>query len=168
MNLLKNKHIILAMFIAPVLAIIAYFATDSVVSEKPHKAQTGEQYKLAARSNCRYQSGLCTLHNGDVKIDIRINRLPSRSGKQSVELLLQSNTPLQQALVSLGQGDNTQPVAMDSEPGMLTWRTELETREPVDAELRLVVMLSDTTFYASVPTVFIDYETSFPRDNFTR
>ena len=167
MNLLKNKHMILAMFVAPVLAIMAYFATDSLVSEKPHRAETGEQYKLAARSNCRYQSGLCTLHNGDVEIDIRINRLSASSGDHFVELLLQSNTPLQQALVSLGPND-AQPVALTSDADMLSWRADLETMLAADSELRLAVMISGTAFYASVATVFIDYDTSFSRDNFTR
>jgi hypothetical protein len=167
MNLLKNKHIVLAMFVAPVLAIMAYFATDSLVSEEPHKAETGEQYKLAARSNCRYQSGLCTLHNGDVEIDIRLNRLSTSTGEPFVELLLQSNTPLQQALVSLGSND-ARPVALSGEPDMLSWRSDLEATLSADAELRLAVMISGTAFYASVPTVFIDYDTSFSRDNFTR
>jgi len=167
MNLLKNKHMILAMFIAPVLAIMAYFATDSLVSEKPHRAETGEQYKLAARSNCRYESGLCTLHNGDVEIDIRINRLSASTGEPFVELLLQSNTPLQQALVSLGPND-AQPVALTSDADMLSWRADLDTMLAADSELRLAVMISGTAFYASVATVFIDYDTSFSRENFTR
>lgn len=173
MNVLKNKHVILAMFVAPVLAIMAYFATDSIVSEKPHKAETGEQYKLAARSNCRYQSGLCTLHNGDVEIDVRINRLSAASGEAFVELLLQSNTPLQQALVSFGSNDagashDTRPVALAGSADMLGWRTELEAALSAQTELRLAVMISGTAFYASVPTVFADYDTSFSRDNFSR
>ena len=164
MNLLKNKHIVLAMLIAPVLAIIAYFATDSIVSEKPHQAKSGEQYKLAARSNCRYQSGRCSLHNGDVEIDIIIERLDD----PYVEVTLLSNTPLQQALASLviDQAD-APPVSLVSAPDMMTWHARFESYEPEKAEMRLVVMLSGTTFYASIPTVFVDYETIFPRDNFT-
>jgi len=167
MNVLKNKHVILAMFVAPMLAIMAYFATDSVVSEKPQKAEAGEEYKLAARSNCRYESGLCTLHNGDVEIDIRINRLSTSTGEPFVELLLQSNTPLQQALVSLGSHD-AQPVALSGETDRLSWRTDLETTLAAGSELRLAVMISGTAFYAAVPTVFVDYDTSFSRDNFSR
>ena len=66
---------ILAMFVAPVLAIIAYFATDRIVSEKPHQAQQGNTYKLAAKSNCRYKSGQCTLHNGDVQVNVRVEQV---------------------------------------------------------------------------------------------
>ncbi|NOQ87942.1 MAG: hypothetical protein GQ550_03380, partial [Gammaproteobacteria bacterium] len=55
MQILKNKHLILAMFVAPVLAIIAYSSVDTIVSEQPQAAMQGSSYKLAAKSNCRYQ-----------------------------------------------------------------------------------------------------------------
>lgn len=61
----KNKHFILALLIAPILSIIAYFGTDMALSEKPHAAKEGETYKLASKSNCRYTSGLCDMENGD-------------------------------------------------------------------------------------------------------
>ncbi len=38
----KNKHFILALLIAPILSLIAYFGTDMALSEKPpHAAQEG-------------------------------------------------------------------------------------------------------------------------------
>lgn len=46
----KNKHFILALLIAPILSIIAYFGTDMALSEKPHAAKEGETYKLASSS----------------------------------------------------------------------------------------------------------------------
>ena len=156
---------ILAMFVAPVLALIAYFATDSIVSEKPHAARQGSSYQLAAKSNCRYQSGQCTLHNGDVEVNIRIERATG----SLIELILQANMPLQNALVSFDVGDDeTEPTVMQravSEEN--TWRAKLEIVEPEKSTLRLVLELSDTLFFAETPAVFIDYETSFPRDNFS-
>lgn len=38
----KNKHFILALLIAPILSIIAYFGTDMALSEKPHAAKEGK------------------------------------------------------------------------------------------------------------------------------
>lgn len=44
----KNKHLIIALLIAPILSLIAYFGTDLALSEKPHAAKEGESYKLPA------------------------------------------------------------------------------------------------------------------------
>jgi len=165
MNILKNKHIILAMFVAPVLALIAYFATDHVVSEKPQAALQGGSYKLAAKSNCRYQSGQCTLHNGDVEVNVRAERVTG----SLIELILHANMPLQNALASFVVGDDeTEPTVMQravSEEN--TWRAKFELVEPEKSTLRLALELSDTLFFAETPAVFIDYDTSFPRDNFS-
>lgn len=165
MNILKNKHLVLAMFVAPVLALIAYFATDHVVSEKPHAAQQGNSYKLAAKSNCRYQSGQCTLHNGDVEVNIRVERITG----SLIELILHANMPLQNALVSFVTGeDEIEPAVMqNSMSEENTWRARFEIVEPEKSTLRLALELSDTLFFAETPAVFIDYDTSFSRDNFS-
>jgi len=165
MNILKNKHMVLAMFVAPVLALIAYFATDHIVSEKPHAVQQGASYKLAAKSNCRYQSGQCTLQNGDVEVNVRIERITG----SLIELILQANMPLQNALASFIIGDDeTEPVVM--QPAVSaenTWRAKFDIVDVETSSLRLVLELSGSLFYAETPAVFIDYDTSFPRENFS-
>ena len=49
----KNKHVVVAMLVAPILAILAWFAVDSMVAERAHSAKPGASYKLVAKSNCR-------------------------------------------------------------------------------------------------------------------
>ena len=166
MNILKNKHVILAMFVAPVLAIIAYFATDHIVSEKPHKAEQGNSYKLAAKSNCRYQSGQCTLHNGDVQVHVRVERVTD----SVVKLIVQSSTPVTNALASLSETDaETQPKTLyPAATEENTWNAEFNSPDVANSSLRLVLEISDSIFYAETPAVFIDYETTFSRDNFSR
>ena len=165
MNIFKNKHVILAMFVAPVLAIIAYFATDYVVSEKPRQAQQGNSYKLAAKSNCRYQSGQCTLYNGDVEVNVRAERING----SLIELSLHANMPLQNVLVSsVVATEETDPVVMQpavSEEN--TWRAKIDIFDVEKSAVRLVLELSGLLFYAETPAVFIDYDTTFSRDNFS-
>ncbi len=57
----RNKHLILAFLIAPVLAIIAWFSVDYFVAEKPHSAKPGASYELIAKPNCRRFSRRCDL-----------------------------------------------------------------------------------------------------------
>ena len=166
MNILKNKHVVLAMFVAPVLAIIAYFATDRIVSEKPHQAQQGNSYKLAAKSNCRYKSGQCTLHNGDIQVNVRVEKVSAAA----IKLIIQSNMPINNALASFADDKS------EIQPGTLypsaeqenTWNAEFKLVDIENTTLRLVLEISDSLFYAETPAVFVDYETPFTRDNFSR
>lgn len=163
MQIFKNKHLVLAMFVAPVLAIIAYFAVDSFLSEKPHQARQGESYKLAAKSNCRYQSGLCTLQNGDVKVHVRIERLSD----SLIRMFLSSNMPVQNVLAAfVTESSENEPVSLYRDDlNENTWTASIEVTEPENSTMRLAMELSGTLFYAETPAVFIDYETTFSREN---
>ena len=154
------------MFVAPVLAIIAYFATDHVVSEKPHQAQQGHSYKLAARSNCRYKSGQCTLYNEDVQVNVRIEHISA----DTIKLVLISNMPMENALASFAEGGSeTQPATLYTDTAQEnTWNAEFKLADVEKTTLRLVLEISDTIFYAETPAVFVDYETTFSRDNFPK
>jgi len=165
MNILKNKHMILAMFVAPVLAIIAYFSVDYMVSEKPQAAQQGSSYKLAAKSNCRYQSGNCTLKNGDVEVELRARRI----GDKEVELTLFSELPVQHAIISYLTGDfESEPKQMNVTSAKTNNRhIILQLDDPEKSILRLALNISDVMYYAETTAVFVDYETSFSRDNFS-
>lgn len=165
MNILKNKHLVLAMFVAPILAIIAYFATDHAVSEKPHQAQQGNSYRLAAKSNCRYQSGQCTLENGDIEVVINIERLK----ETMIELTLHTNMPADKVLASFaGDSETGQPVAMQNTPAQnKVWNAKFNVKDPAQSQLRLVIELAGSLFYAETPAIFMDYSTTYSRDNFS-
>lgn len=165
MQILKNKHLILAMFVAPVLAVIAYFSVDYVVSEKPQAASQGRSYKLAAKSNCRYQSGACTLENGDVEVFIRAQRI---SDKQ-VELIMHSTLPIQQAIISyVTENIASEPLQMNTTAAEIkSWQVRLNLPDPEKSTLRLALNIANSSYYAEMTAVFIDYETSFSRENFS-
>lgn len=166
LQLLKNKHLILSMLIAPILAIIAWFAVDYKVSEKPHSAITGESYKLVAKSNCRYQSGMCTLENGDIKILIQAEHIQGNE----VDFKLLSDLPIQHAVISsITNGIETKPVVMQATTNEDdSVHTTLALSNPDSTQLRFAVIISGTTYYAETSAIFIDYETTFSRENFTR
>ena len=66
----KNKHVIVAMVVAPILAVFAWFATGMLVDEQGHTMKDGSLYTLNVKSNCRWESGKCSLKNEDIQIDI--------------------------------------------------------------------------------------------------
>ena len=166
MQFLKNKHLIMAMFIAPVLAIIAYYSVDFFVSEKPHAAVQGNSYKLAARSNCRYKSGVCTLENGDIEVKLHANT----DANNQLNINLSSVTPIQTAVISLvsENGTEVKPVTMEATTDQFdVWKASIGELSSDKKIIRLALNISDTLYYAEVTTIFIDFETSFSRENFS-
>lgn len=161
---LKNKHLAAAMVIAPILAVITYLAVDFKVSEKPQPAQAGKSYKLAVQSNCRYQSGSCTLKNNDVKIHIRAQR----QSNDVIALQLDSDNPLQNVLISPSNGlTDIPPKSMQLQADANDiWYTELVLTDVAGMKLRLAVSLAGAHYFAEFPALFVDYDTGFSQDNF--
>lgn len=159
-----NKHIIVAMLVAPVLAILAYFATDMAIGEKPQAAVPGQNYKLAAGPDCRYASGKCTLRNGELTITVR--------GKQDEQnnwtFVADANQILENlSLVVVTPNDNdTPPIAMTptgkTDKDMLSqWSVNLPNFDKAQDVMRVVAVVGRSLYIVETPAVFPDFETIF-------
>lgn len=153
MNVLKNKHVVVAALVAPVLAILAWFALDLLMGERPKPALEGQSYPLVERSNCRYASGSCALANGDFKLELTTEgTAPDR-----VILTLSSVFPLDGAMVAMvdGQGDDAPPVPMRPGSGDgLSWSLDIARPDPERQRLRLVVSSAGVLYFGDVATAF--------------
>lgn len=158
----KNKHVVIAMIMAPILAVIAYFAVDSLVAEKPQAAQAGGSYALASLPNCRYPSGGCTLKNSEFKLELTIDNI----GVNVFTLKLESKHPLQGAKVAFVENpsDTGKPIDMQSDNQQLNWSTQLEGTINPESKVQLVVAANDAFYYGQAELVFSQYETSFGKD----
>jgi len=156
----KNKHFLIALLIAPILSLIAYFGTDMALSEKPHAAKEGETYKLAAKSNCRYTSGLCDMTNGDFKVQFRSEKLTA----QGLDLSLKAAYPLDGVKLSLvnGQDQDAQPIDMQpADSSGKQWMISLPKPQSEESWLRVAIQSSGTLYYGETQTAFVKYETLF-------
>lgn len=153
----KNKHVVVALIVAPILSILAWFAVGQLVGEKPEAAKEGKTYKLVARSNCRYASGSCDLHNAEFKLTLQPDMLAARS----VAMSLTSSHPLQGVALGLveGGGEALAPAPMTgtNEAGTI-WQGLLPRPASLDATIRVVVAAGGATWYAEVPVVFLEKE----------
>ncbi|NCF14646.1 MAG: hypothetical protein GWP62_05005 [Gammaproteobacteria bacterium] len=148
-----NKHVVVAMLVAPVLAIMAWFAMDYFIGERPHAAKDGATYTLIAKSNCRYDSGQCDLENSDFTLSIR----PVSLTTSSVQLEVTSAFPLQSA--ALGLVDNgaellPAPMKPTAEDG-LRWTAQIDRPTRANAEIRIAVTAQGAMWFAEVPVVFM-------------
>jgi hypothetical protein len=159
----KNKHVVVALIVAPILAILAWFAVGSLVGEKAHVAEPGAAYPLVARSNCRWESGECELVNNDLEMTI----LPLELGAQYTKLSLDSELPLTQATFALlANGSevaaNAEHDASPDAPAQMT--VTIPAFADPEATLRVAVTVKESLYFAEVPVVFMRPE----KPRFTR
>jgi hypothetical protein len=162
MSIFKNKHVIMAMIMAPILAIASYYLVDLAVKEQPQKALEGNTYKLIAKSNCRFSSGRCDLENGSFKSTVRISY---DNGQQL--LRLSSVNELQAVNVGFVTSDGTEsgPYKLTSNDDAGTqWSTEFNELADTSTLLRVALTANDAHYYSETFMGFSDYKTSFSKD----
>lgn len=160
----KNKHVVVALLVAPILAVLSYFGVDQIVSEKPKPAVKGSAYVLVEKPNCRYSSGVCELKNGD--FEVRMTPTVAENG-QSI-FTLTSAVPLQGGRIGLSskldQTVDAASVALESVGGSTTeWQFVLPVVDKTE-RLQLAFSSSDVIYYGEASLAFLDYETSFGKD----
>lgn len=150
----KNMHVAVAMIVAPILAILAWFGVGYLVGEEAQVAEPGGAYPLVARSNCRWESGECELVNNELKMTI----LPLELGAQYTRLSLDSEIPLTQATFALlSNGDEVVAKAeQDPSPDAAAQMTvTIPAFADPEAKLRVAVTVQESLYFAEVPVVFM-------------
>ena len=147
-----NKHVIIAMIVAPILA---WFAVGEFTGEQPKLAQPGQSYPLVEKSNCRYQSGACDLENGDFKLRLILQEDPT-----GPEFLLTASHPLEGVVLAVDATDaQPQPSPMRASDGTgLEWRIALGEKPAADERVRLVAKAAGSSYFADAATTFLQPE----------
>ena len=164
MSFLKNKHILAAMIISPILAVITYFAVDYVVKEKPHVAQEGQSYPLVAKSNCRYSSGQCNLENSSFKASLQVKEVNGQPA-----LHLDANFPLDGVMVGIAVDgvdiQNVAPQSMQSQNNdSQKWVLPLEVDVDSSSMLAIAMTANGSQYFGETIMAFSKYETIFKED----
>lgn len=150
---LKNKHVMTAMLVAPLLALISYFAIDLWVGEAPHAAREGQSYSLVEKPNCRYDSGACGLKNGD--FELLLTPVQGKSGRLVLEL--ESEFPLDGVVIALvdeGTGERLPEEMGPVDDSGLLWSLDLAQPDPENSRLRLVASSRQALWYGDASLKF--------------
>ena len=150
-----NKHVVIAMIVAPVLALLAWVGVGQISGEKPQAAVQGQSYPLVEKSNCRYASGACDLENEDFRL--RITMADSVTGP---ELVLTATHPLDGVVMSVAQAaQDSTPSPMRASDGQgLQWRLALGQPPGAQQRIRLVANASGRSYFADASTSFLQTE----------
>lgn len=149
MSFLTNKHVVIAMIAAPVLAIIAYLGVDQMVTPDPVTARPGDSFPLVARSNCRYEGGKCTLANGNFRVDIETQ---DGANKPSLILDMQSEHPIQGIRFALMDAAGKELQGGSSSSTQIT--LERVYLQP-ETTLQLALKSSDVIFFVETQIDFL-------------
>lgn len=153
--MLSNKNLVVAIFVAPVLSILAWWAVGAFIGEQPRPVQEGRTYPLLEQSNCRYASGLCELQNVDFKLV-----LSYREDKLGAYLAVDASHSLQDILMAVG------PAESETVPGEMKvigeqgtqWRMALDNRPGSQARIRLVARAAGSSWFGDASTHFLQPE----------
>lgn len=158
-----DRHVITALLVAPVLAILAWFAVGSLGGEKARPARTGAAYPLLEKSNCRYASGVCDLENTDFKVRLSFTDNVSGelsgdgSGNAGGRLDVYLSHAVDSALLSLTRapGDAAPSAMRRADTEGRRWRFALERQPDREQRLRLVLSRRGTAYFAEFSTAFL-------------
>ena len=150
----KNHHVITAMLVTPILAILAWFAVGTFVGEKPQPPQSGEVYPLVEKSSCRYASGLCELENNDLRLTLRFD------DSAAAAMVLEASHDLESVLLSVAspEGDPGPRAMVATDDSGQRWRLLLAAPPGPRDRLRLVLSRRGTAYYAEASTAFLQPE----------
>lgn len=155
MNALKNKHTVIAVIMAPILALLAYFGVGWLWGEKPQLAREGQSYPMVEMPNCRYHSGRCGLKNADFELELTVSaRTPD-----ALEIHLESVHPLDGVMIALarnGEGEPSPHAMRLADRDGQAWTTEIALPEPGQDRLQLVATASNTFWFGDVATAFTE------------
>lgn len=148
-----NKHVIIAMIVAPILSVLAWFAVGNLTGEQPKSAQSGQSYPLVEKSNCRYASGACGLENSEFKL-----LMTYRDDVAGPEMVVRSSHPLEGVVLGLGSSDSeVQPSAMRATDGRgLEWRIAVGSKPGLDQRIRIVARASGSSYFGEAGTAFME------------
>lgn len=159
MSILTNKHFVIALIVAPILAVISYFAVDAVVAEKAQSPLSGQSYQLVAQSNCRYNSGRCVLKNGNFELKLKANWV--QEGR--LNLVLESEHPLDGVKLATAQANGSEeaPERMEMLDAQgQRWKIEIDSLTPEQDRLQLVARANDALYFADASMAFTLAETT--------
>jgi len=148
---LKNRQVVTAMLVAPLLAVLAWFGVGWLsgdTSATPSIAQPGEAYPLIERSGCRYGGGRCVLANEDVELELSVG------DDQWARIV--STVPLQSLMVALRSWPDQMPRSAEpvSDAGV-EWRVHLDGQPALDDALRLAAVAGGAAYFGEASLRFL-------------
>lgn len=145
---LKSRHVIVALLVAPLLAVGAWFAVGYWVAGDamtPLPAEQGSAYPLLERSGCRYAGGRCVLSNGDLDIHVAL---------RGDRLYFTPSVEVDVLIAGLIRLTESVPIESRWHEAEQAWEVALPGVPDSSDRLRVIVSRNDSEFYGEASMAF--------------
>lgn len=143
-----NRHLKIAFFITPVLAMIGYFLADYYMKPKEVAAQ---QQQLRLLGNCAPRDNACIFKLGDLEL-----KLISNEKKQQHQLAIISSKPIANLSLALGEDDSFKQFPMMKSDNGKYWQIKLNNDDNILKynALRMALSYKKAPYYAESMVTF--------------
>ncbi|KGE04921.1 hypothetical protein [Pseudohaliea rubra] len=144
----RNRHVIIALLVTPVLAVLAWLGVGQLAGETPAPAEPGRSYPLVEQPNCRYASGACDLRNAELELRIVLGQTAEPT------ITVTSSHPLERVQLALASGEGRALPGDLARSANGQWVGRLALRPVTGDRLRLVAQGDGAFYYGEVATAF--------------
>ena len=137
-----NRHVKLAVILAPLLAIGGYILTG-ILLEKKLDTQPGTAKAMTLQPDCHLLTDRCELLHREIAANIAIEE---KQGKQV--FYLATSVAIRSALLAIG---DSAPRSLNSRGSAKRWKLELERPVTQGAAVRLALVGDRHQYFAEIP-----------------
>lgn len=155
---LNKTYLRFTLIVAPIVIILFYLVIDFFYGESPSTNQHFSHYSLSPRSNCHYSQGICSLANGDFRLELRTQETTANTTK----LYLFSPYTIEHVDLSLTPINTieTTRISMQAHNSNLTiWQATLPSIEDINRSFHLRIQSNGATYFAAIPIRFLPTQT---------
>lgn len=150
--MLHNRHIALALVVAPLLSLLGWWVAGELAGEQPGPAQEGEIYPLVEKSGCRYSGGVCELANVD--FDLQLVYVRDESGS-ALEVHASHALEGIQLAVDVPGGNRPPETMIALDDRGLQWKIVLDEPPRTGDRIRLVARAQGSSWFGEAGTAFL-------------
>lgn len=143
-----NRHLKIAFFMAPLLAIGAYVITGYLITTE--SVQTNPK-KLNLIANCLPTENTCVFHTADIEL-----KLISNEQKNQYQLAVISTQSINNLSLALGQNDTFIQFPMMKTDNNRYWQIKLNASDNIKdyQQLRLAFTYKNNNYFAESAVIF--------------
>ncbi|WP_456447649.1 hypothetical protein [Thiolapillus sp.] len=138
----SNRHVKLAVILAPLLAIGGYILTGIYLDDKI-EAQPALDKPLTLQPGCHLLSGVCELLHREIAVNVAVEK---KNGQAF--FYLSTSTPIRGAIIAFA---NSEPRSMLSRGDSKKWLLELQSPVHTGQTAKLVISGDKHRYFAEIP-----------------
>jgi hypothetical protein len=142
-KIFQNKHVKVALFLAPFLLIAGYIIADFFVADDNLMPSKNKANQLKIGKNCKLKKAHCPLSYKDLKLELSID-----SGHKI--FFLTTNKKIKAAMLSVNSNPLKERVYSLIKKDDFNWQITIEEKQNIFNQIHLVVEYDNSLYYVEL------------------